>query len=297
MGRVTLFISILTVASLLGCVDNEQSFYIEHAKMLPDPPDCTVSSGDAEASTYGMNLFLLDTPVTHFSVSNAIMSQEDYGRLRTESNGILVDGYEVYTLIPGEGAFGGTEYITYNSFMEAESAGLLAAQIMSSTTITQLRARFGCTPFSPKAVGDAIFSENDAILNQLRAMDTGQPGGEPIPQFMYAVVRFLGHTQGGKEVETQEFSIALNMWCGISGGWQNCIDDVCTAFCSSDATPMNECSDGMYSGGAIQPTCSDFLEGLSYTEMVERETGEVDTDGHPVTELVEQNICDTRCGN
>ena len=258
------------VAAMWGCVDNESSFFIEHAKVVPDAPDCTVSSGDEEAAAYALNLFNAVTPGTFFYVTNAIMSQQDYGTLKAESNGIIVDGYELYTLIPGAGAVGGTEYFEYNSYLDPESSDILYADIMSATTIEALRTSFNCNYYTPGQIADAIMTGNMAVYNQLVS--------EQMPDTMYAVVRFMGHTQGGKNVETQEFSIKIHTYCGVDGGWEPCFASPCAAFCDQTAIYPAACNSGLN-----QPMrCQDYLDAEYYVEVTEvDETGQTVTVSRP----------------
>lgn len=279
MRQSSIFVPMVILVMLGGCVDNEQSFYIEHAKAQPDPPECTVSSGDAVVSGYFLDLMTLSSPGTHFQVANSVMSQEDYGRGRAESNGIFVEGYELYTLIPElEGAIGGTEFFDYNHYIEPEATDLLYANLMSASTISQLRSSYQCINYTSSEMADAIFfdwwRDNYSELN----------GGAPVPQdivtaangtqnvlsnlranrnlpeIMYAVVRFLGHTQGQKEVETQEFSVELSTHCGPIGGWEPCISNMCTAFCNDEAAYVQSCSAGVNA----PMTCADYLAGNMY---------------------------------
>ncbi|MBN2341793.1 MAG: hypothetical protein JXX29_10715 [Deltaproteobacteria bacterium] len=306
MRRITFLLVALFTLGIVGCVDNEQSFYIEHAKATPEPPDCSISAGDAVQSDFTLNMMTVSSPGITYLATNAVMSQEDYGRLRSESNGIIVDGYEVYTLIPGEGAVGGTEYFEYNHYIAPESTDLLSAVLMTSETSNLIRQQYGCRYFSPVEIADAIFyawyadelrtnnvavpadvaaseAAGNTIIAQLNAMGN-------MPSMMYGVVRFLGHTQGGKEVETPEFTVTLHTYCGVDGGWSACtggaIGNLCTAFCTKDATAASSCSEGLDEF----MTCADYIAGnVNYSiisQEVDSVTGEVTSTTTPICEYL-----------
>lgn len=293
MVRIQLVVSLLAAIVAWGCVDNEQTFYVEHAKVPPDPPECTVSVGDAVASAASIDLMQAWAPTISVLATNALMSQENYGRLKAESNGIIVDGYEVYTMIPGEGvAPTGTEYYEYNHYIAPESTDLLHAIMMTSATTSNFRTTYGCGGQSLNAIADAIFynglaayyqSKNTAIpadiaskLTDSRAVLAEITADPPrqMPDTIYSVVRFLGHTQGNKDVETPEFTFALHPYCGPVGGWKPCIASLCTAFCQDDAAPVEACSPGLNA----PMTCADYLAGAEYsmtTSKTDQQTNEI----------------------
>jgi hypothetical protein len=282
MVRVGLAISVFVFAVASGCVDNEQSFYIEHVKSPPDPPECTVSVGDAVAPSVPLDLSLANAPSMFYLGTNALISREDYGNLRSESNGIMVDGYELYTMDPLQGIVGGTEYFNYNHYMPPESSELLHATLITSGAIDALRASYGCTELSYANVGEAVFysglreyflmdgapdtpgwvntgfAANQATIN---ALANTAAVNDSLPGTIYSVVRFLGHTQGDKEVETPEFTFAIQPYCGPAGGWTPCLQNICYAFCTDDAAFPATCSVGLHP----QMACADYLTGFSFT--------------------------------
>ncbi len=286
MVRVGLALSFFVFTVAIGCVDNEQSFYIEHAKAPPDPPECTVSVGDAVAPAVSLDLSLADAPSLFYLGTNALISREDYGNLRAESNGIMVDGYEVYTLDPNEGSVNGTEYFNYNHYLPPESSELLHATMISSGAVNELRAAYGCTDLSSVNVGDAVFFSGlrayyeapttpdipdwvtqgvNANQTTIDALIQSSSRDDLIPDTIYSVVRFLGHTQGNKDVETPEFTFAVQPYCGPMGGWTPCLQNICYAFCKDDAAFPATCDMGLNA----RMSCADYLAGMSYTVRVE----------------------------
>lgn len=288
MVRVGLALSFFVFTVAAGCVDNEQSFYIEHAKAPPDPPECTVSVGDAVAPAVSLDLSLADAPSMFYLGTNALISREDYGNLRAESNGIMVDGYEVYTMDPMGGIVNGTEYFNYNHYLPPETSELLHATMISSGAVDALRATYGCTDLSSVNVGDAVFFSalreyylsvptipaivpdwvNEGVAaNQttINALINSSSLDDAIPDTIYSVVRFLGHTQGNKDVETPEFTFAVQPYCGPMGGWNPCLQNICYAFCKDDAAFPATCDMGLNA----RMSCADYLAGASYTIQVE----------------------------
>ncbi|MBN2803495.1 MAG: hypothetical protein JXR91_10395 [Deltaproteobacteria bacterium] len=258
MKNIFKALALISAIIAMGCVDNEESFYIEHAKSVPSD-SCEFNTGDPFSPTFSINLFSTINPGTAFLVTNALMKQEDQGTLKNESNGIMIDGFELYTLIPGQGAVGGTEYFKYNQYIAPDSSDIVIGDLMSSTVITTLKSSFGCHTYSPNEIKEAILYPNDSgnknVRHNLTVGDNGNLAN--LPEVMTAVVKFLGHTQGGKNLETQEFSVRLFMACGAYGGWDPCFDNGCTAFCNSAAAlPAFGCDPGLN----VAYSCSDYLK-------------------------------------
>jgi hypothetical protein len=287
MVRVGLALSFFVFTVATGCVDNEQSFYIEHMKAPPDPPECSVSVGDKFAPAISLNMMMASAPGTFFQVTNALISREDYGNLRAESNGIQVDGYEVYTEVPGVGVVGGTSYFTYNQYLPPESTELLHAQVLTTEAINELTSGTSyCPRYSPATVADAIFYTHlsaaapgdDRLSLTADEQQAARDGATVInnllstgfqAELIYSVVRFLGHTQGNKDVETPEFSVPIYPYCGVVGGWAPCLQDVCAAFCSDNAAYVPSCDAGV---NQIM-TCADYISeyktrAVKYTDPV-----------------------------
>ncbi|MBN2715341.1 MAG: hypothetical protein JXX14_05770 [Deltaproteobacteria bacterium] len=310
MIRIYLVLSLMIFAVASGCVDNEQSFYIEHMKVSPDPPECSVSPGDEETNGVGVNLMLAGAPIGSFQATNALISREDYGNLRAESNGIMLEGYELYTYVPTLGVIGGTEYFEYNLYLAPETTDLVFATFLTMRTISQLRTTFGCNPPAESVVAAAIadYNAEESVQRMASAMETAPdpavvstelsrarqasaqaaatltgnlPDSQGVPKIMYSYLKFLGHSQGGKEVETPEFTVVIFPSCGVEGGWEACVANPCTAFCKEDATISEVCSEGV-----DQPiTCSDFLASYKNYAIENPFTGEI------------EDICDVyQCG-
>jgi hypothetical protein len=109
---------------------------------------------------------------------------------------------------------------------------------MSSTVLETLRTSFGCVPYySPDRIKqDIVYSDNPFNTTSYSTLTNGANGNlAGLPDTMTAVIKFLGHTQGGKNLETQEFSVRLLIYCGVSGGWDTCYGSGCTAICTSGA--------------------------------------------------------------
>ena len=297
--RFPLLAGLLIFAVAAGCVENEQSFYIEHMKSPPDPPECTTSIGDPTTPGLSVNLMIANNPGNYFQATNALISREDYGNLRAESNGITVEGYELYTTVPGMGIVGGTEYFEYNFYLAPETSDLIYATVMTSEATSFLRNYYHCEYYSPQQVANAIYynklreallarddqvpaninqqaANGQTLLGNLVAMDA-------IPEIMYSNVRFLGHSQGNKDVETPEFTVVLYPTCGAVGGWEPCINDVCMAFCNDEASYPETCAAGINA----PMSCSDYLAGITYTIPYE-ETDPLTNQ----TETLYQDICD-----
>jgi hypothetical protein len=82
---------------------------------------------------------------------------------------------------------------------------------------------------------------------------------------VYSVVRFLGHTQGGNEVETNEYSFLVQLCCNCLVNWQNCSTGY-NAYCVPP-TEYQSCNPGVVSGSGSSVDCRLFTYGLTSSWM------------------------------
>jgi hypothetical protein len=229
----------LTMA-LAGCKDNEQSFYIEHMKVVPDPPDCAYSAGDAVSGGLAIDLAFSqqDDYFAWFQTTNALVARENYDNLVSESNGIFVDGAEAQLAIGGA-AIGSTAYRTLEMYLEPESSDVIPAIAIPVEAFQELQSGFGCAPASETAAAVAADLEADGVLDNVPSSYMVGTGT--------ITVRILGHTQGDVEVETNPFSFPVEICCNCYIDWAECADP-CTAFCE-DPAEYSSCAAGINSGG------------------------------------------------
>jgi len=92
--RMTAAIAVLLAVAGSACQDNWQSFFINDNKIPGDPPSCTIPSDETAEGLWGgvMDITMSYSYHSYLFVSNALMSREDYGLPRAESNGIFVQG-------------------------------------------------------------------------------------------------------------------------------------------------------------------------------------------------------------
>ena len=229
----------LALSALAGC---EEKLTVETAIAPPAPPACDPLSPRADAEVIPVDLSRVLIPRVDFQVTN------EYAH-----KAIHVDGYELYTLIPGMGAVGGTEYIELTSTIDGGKSRTLTAAVMSESTVNMLQNAFGCMPMNDAALDDlgrSIMAGDDTLLPSL------EEGWETMPAQMYAIIVFLGHTAHGKNVQSEEFSLLLETRCGPSSGWAECFDDPCFALCDGNPAP-SPCQPGMNA----PERCNDILTG------------------------------------
>jgi hypothetical protein len=256
MRQNILMIVVATALLSAACADNEESFYIEHMKVSPDYPDCEVNTGDPVAARVYVNLFSLeDAPVSAFYLTNALITTENPELLKLESNGIIIEGYELYTTIPGSGPIQGTEYFTRNHLIGPESSDIVFANILSDSTIDAMRAEWQCDGPTPTRLKNVAMYGTTAQKQEAATQYLGWfDGGAPTSVF--SVIKFIGRTQGGKKVETQEFSFEIILDCGPYEGWASCFTDPCSTICSAGFGGYNaSCVRGLN-----HPfTCADYI--------------------------------------
>jgi hypothetical protein len=246
MTRTVMTGSALALAlaiSLGGCRDNEESFYVEHMKSLPEPPECKVSTGDPVIPGLTIDLALASGYDFYawFQVTNGLMAREEYDNLKAESNGILIDGAESAVSIGGQ-AVGGSEYREVNLYIAPESTAVAPGIALSAQGLIDLAASLGCP---------SVAASVDAVVADLADGTLDNP---PVTTSLgegYGEVRFLGHTQGGTEVETNPFSFAISLCCNCFVNWLD-VSDPCVAFCD-DPMEYSSCNPGVNDGDNLYP--------------------------------------------
>jgi hypothetical protein len=220
----------------MGCVDNEQSFFIEHAKSPPEPPECVTSEGDPFTTSGGTDLAVAGSYGLTFLVQNGMVAKENYANLQAETNGIFIEGAETNLESVGGELIGETVYYDQPIWVEPEGEGLASAILIGGAEAQALSDGYGCLPVSRSNYPYATLGGTDV---------NGQAVGryfEPV----YANIRFLGHTNGGLDVETPVIRFLVELCCGCMVDWSTCADP-CEAFCNVAEDEF--CSAGKFGGG------------------------------------------------
>ncbi len=260
-GVLTATALLVALLAAAACVENEQSFYIEHVKVLAEPPGCESSSGDAKAAGALLDLALADSYFSYYYVTNGTMIREEHDNLRAESDGILIDSMEVYVLsVEGE-LVGGSEQYEFQMYLAPDSSDIAPGYVIPAEVVQTLADGLNCTPaadlamdvFGPTATGYPELASG-FFQDILDAID--EDAGA-----VYSVVRFLGHTQGGNDVETNEYSFLVQLCCNCMINWQNCATGY-GAYCE-DPTEYQTCNPGVVSGSSTEVDCRLFTYGLA----------------------------------
>lgn len=236
MKKVLLF---TVLALVLGsCVDNEISFFVEHAKKQPEAPSCTWSPSDDFAASGTLDLAFSGIYNQGFLVQNQLMIREDYDNLKAETNGIFIEGYEVSVRLSSNEAVGGTETADIEFYVEPESVGVVPVTVLSRTTVDALAEGVNCLRLSrANYPADSVYPGYTDV------------NGEPIPReagFAYINVRFFGRTNGGLDVETPEFTFGISLCCGCLVNWSNC-SVRCERYCE-EPEEDKMCNNGVGNG-------------------------------------------------
>jgi hypothetical protein len=247
----------LALASVLaGCKDNEESFYIEHMKKIADPPDCKYSTGDGfiPGVTVDLSLRNKDDFFGWFQVTNALMARENYDTLKAESNGIFVEGSEAVVSIGGA-TVGGSGTSDADNYIAPETTNVLPGLAIPGDLFTSLADSVACPDMST-LIGDVSADlQADGMMSTI-------PGGD-IEATGYGTVRFIGRTQGGTKVQTNDYSFTINFCCGCYIDWTSC-DTPCELFCSDTGTEIDVCQFGVNMGGA-EVSCQGLMTGAVTT--------------------------------
>jgi hypothetical protein len=238
----------LTVGS---CVDNEVSFFVEHMKVQPSPPGCVTSTGDEKAATGLIDLATATSYAGWYYVTNHAMLREEYDNLRAETDGIIVDGMEVYVVdAEGGSLIGGSQYYEFESYIPPESSDVIPAIAIPSEVVASLAQEYDCPSMWDLNVKQGL----------AQSIEDGTLGTTLVQAYypaVYSKVRFVGHTQGGSEVETPEFSFMINLCCNCLTAWTACADP-CYAFCSEPAE-SSFCQPGVGSGTDSIEDCASYF--------------------------------------
>lgn len=206
---------VLAVASLAvgtGCQDDWQGFFIHDNKRLGEAPGCEIPT---EAAAAGLLAGLLDLNVRtsyagYLFIENGLIARADPGLPRAESNGIFVQG--AYLYYEPDPACAGT-------------AGLADIEVRFSNYIP---------PQGTATVG--IYLIPDALGGLLRDSIASCPNQQAQ---ITVTAQVFGITQGGIEVETQEFDFPITLCAGCliycpSGVDLDTTTPGCQCNCNSD---------------------------------------------------------------
>ncbi len=245
MKRIFIGVSAaVLVAATTSCEPDEISFVIKHVKSMPDAPACTYSISDDFISGMTVDLANAIGVENAYLVKNQLMSTEEYNNLDAESNGILLDYYDVSVTVSSTNSTIGSSRISYNQYIAPESEDLIMAQTLPASMIADLADELGCLEFNEgNYPADAMFSDPGNREDR---------NGNEVPRYLgtvYSTMRFFGHSQGGKDVSTQSFNFAMDLCCGCSINWNNC-DSECSRYCK-EAVKNAVCVSGVVSGGNL----------------------------------------------
>jgi hypothetical protein len=237
MTRTILLAMAVGVALAAGCADNEVTFYIDHVKAQPAPPECSASTGDPAAPQGLIDLAFGNAYKAFYQVTNRAMVRDQSENLRAETDGIMVEGMEVYVETPEGEIIGGSDtnnFYQYPIYIEPESTDIVFADSLPENIVLELASEKGCAQLADYEEADFVKLIEDPSVPLPESKSLG---------FVYSVVRFLGHTNGGTEVQTPEFPFLIDMCCNCLVAWDNCVNH-CSAFCLSPETATT-CTPGV----------------------------------------------------
>jgi hypothetical protein len=247
-GRLVLGTTFALIVGFFAyaCHDDEVAFFIEHVKTQPDAPDCEVTTGDNYTSGGYMDLALAGEFYGWFLVQNQLLAREDYANLKAETNGIFVEGVEVYIRTGNQEVVGSSEYYPQEFYIEPESEEIVGAVMVPYNAIQAIANQAGCLPLSKENYPNySVYppsTSNNPYLDRNGSAFLEKSGT------IYSVARILGHSGGGTDVETQEFTFRIGWCCGCLVNWTSCFDP-CERYCE----PPEEhgmCTIGVANGGA-----------------------------------------------
>ncbi len=238
MPKVMLATLVLCLLAF-GCEDNEITFFVEHMKTQPEAPTCETSESDAFSARGLLDLSFGNSFSGFYFVTNHLMAREDYGNLRAETNGITIDGMEVYVRGMDGTSYGSTEYYEFEQYVPPEDSTVAYAVAIPTSVTQALSESLGCLPLNGNNYPGSTIGED--------------ANGQIVPRYfdsVYSVVRFLGHSQGGSDVQTPEFTYPIDLCCGCLLDWANCMEGDCGRYCVKPDEP-SMCHIGSDNGGTF----------------------------------------------
>ena len=185
-AHLPLVLAVALLAVGTGCQDDWQSFFIQDNKMIGEPPGCEVPT---DPSAPGLLAGRLDIRARtsyagHLYVENRLIARANPGLPRAESNGIFIQG--AYLHFEGDscvGSIGSDMEVRFSNFVEPQGSTTIGIWLI------------------PDSVGTAIRT----------ALAGGACGGQAE---ITVTAQIFGITQGGVEMETQEFAFPITVCYG-----------------------------------------------------------------------------------
>jgi len=243
--RITTAALVVLASGLLlcGCVDNEVTLFVEHMKVQPKPPTCVSNTGDEKAAEGVIDLAVAQSFGGYYYVTNAAMIREEYDNLRAETDGVFIEGMEVYVVSTGGGMVGSSEYYEYQMYIPPQSSDIVPAIAMPHSVVQELADGYGCNRADSYDPAE-MFEISGGVLGPTEDFVSGIQ--TEYYDSVYAVVRFLGHTGGGSDLTTPEYSFLITPCCNCLVNWSNC-STPCNTFCS-EPEDITSCNVGVLSG-------------------------------------------------
>jgi hypothetical protein len=232
MRKIVCVLALLVSMISTGCKIDEQAFYIEHMKVPPEAPKCVSSVSDAASVEGVFDLGFRSEYGGFFQVSNHLVAKESYENSQAESNGIIIDGAEVYVNSMGGKMIGSTEYFQFENYIEPESTDIAYGLAIPASITAALAEGLNCPDLFHDDPEDFVVGQNVGVSYEA----------------VYSVVRFIGHTQGHLEVETPEFTYPISICCGCLVNWSVCGSE-CSKRCTEPDYENSMCQAGVMNAG------------------------------------------------
>jgi hypothetical protein len=253
-----LFTAAMMILLCLSCVDNDISFFIEHVKIHPKSPACTYNESDDVEFHGTLDVVFGNSYTNGYLVRNQLMSREDYDNLKAETNGVLVDSYDVVlrTLETNE-EIGVSDRLPSELYIPPESSDVVITEVLTPPIVSEIAASTGCLRLN---------RENYPEETMFEVGTRTDSNGLPVPRELGTVnasLKFYGHSQGGKDVKTQRFTFPIRLCCGCLVKWSLC-DELCGRYCTetADIEDHKMCVLGVANGEG-QFDCRDIYRDLN----------------------------------
>ncbi len=256
----------------LGCKENEISLFVEHMKAPPTAPNCSTTAGDETTPGGLLDLSFRSPYSNYFLLRNSLMGREDYKNTRAETNGVFIEGVEVSVSTADGTPIGSPEYHVFEGYIEPESADIVFGVVVPKSVVDVIADNNGCRELT---AGNYPPTDASGQFDAAGTIDRGEGvDAASAVQQVYASLRFLGHTNAGRDVETPTFTILIRLCCGCLVDWSTCDASLCERYCEEpDQSQM--CSPGVGAGEATFD-CRNL-----YAQINSWEGGCVDENGQP----------------
>ncbi|MBN2672208.1 MAG: hypothetical protein JXX29_11055 [Deltaproteobacteria bacterium] len=235
---------------LLGVGACDDGLVVAAASTGGTYPDCDNYSTTEILGAIDLDLSTAAPPNVVFRIGN------DYS-----NRNVLVTECSIDTGIPGMGVLGETAFFPLHQTISEGEDAWVKTPIMTETAWEVLQEHLGCPAITSVDVdefGNALMTDTLSDDNIVFYSAHLNPQGRGLE--VNVTVQFFGTDSRDNSIQSNDFTLDVNLYCGPEGGWAPCIDDSCAGLCG-DSNLMPVCENGIHP----PRSCVDILSAREWT--------------------------------